>query len=84
MYFFFGFRKKEFTLIFLFICTPNSDFSGYSCADHFYESDTVLHSWEVLVELLCNRACYGIIVDVGMPVRHKNVLYNCRIILLNG
>ncbi|XP_018022782.1 glutamine-dependent NAD(+) synthetase [Hyalella azteca] len=63
---------------------PELEITGYSCQDHFYESDTVLHSWEALAELLCNRACYGIIVDVGMPVKHKNVLYNCRVIILNG
>lgn len=30
----------------------NFDFSGYSCEDHFYEPDTFLHSWEVLLCLM--------------------------------
>uniref|UniRef100_A0A6A7G1H9 Glutamine-dependent NAD(+) synthetase n=4 Tax=Hirondellea gigas TaxID=1518452 RepID=A0A6A7G1H9_9CRUS len=63
---------------------PELEITGYSCADHYYESDTVLHAWEVMVELLRNKACFGILYDVGMPVRHKNVLYNCRIVVLNG
>ena len=57
--------------------------SGYSCEDHFYESDTFLHSWEVLVELLIAPLCKDILIDVGMPVMHKNVCYNCRVIFLN-
>ena len=31
---------------------PELEIPGYSCQDHFYESDTFLHSWEVLIELL--------------------------------
>ena len=41
-------------------------FSGYGCADHFLESDTYLHSWEMLLQILKNPACQDIIVDVGM------------------
>lgn len=58
-------------------------FSGYSCEDHFLEGDTLLHSWEVLLELLISPVCKDIIVDVGMPVMHKNTTYNCRVIFLN-
>ncbi|KAL1505640.1 hypothetical protein ABEB36_005159 [Hypothenemus hampei] len=58
-------------------------FSGYNCEDHFYESDTFLHSWEVLAELLNAPLCKDMIIDVGMPVMHKNIAYNCRVIFLN-
>ena len=44
----------------------------------------MLHSWEVLGELLQNPVCRGIMVDVGMPVMHKNVVYNARVVFLNG
>lgn len=57
--------------------------SGYSCEDHFYESDTLLHSWEVLATLLKSSICEDILIDVGMPVMHKNVTYNCRVAFLN-
>lgn len=57
--------------------------SGYSCEDHFYEPDTCLHSWEVLVELLKSATCKDMLIDVGMPVQHRNVLYNCRVVFLN-
>lgn len=58
-------------------------FSGYSCEDHFYESDTFLHSWEVLLQLLTAPLCENMMIDVGMPIMHKNVAYNCRVIFLN-
>ncbi|WAR07701.1 NADE-like protein, partial [Mya arenaria] len=56
---------------------------GYGCNDHFHESDTFLHSWQVLAELIHAPECQDIIGDVGMPVMHKNVAYNCRVIFLN-
>lgn len=62
---------------------PELEITGYSCADHFYESDTLLHSWEVVAELLQHPSCRDIIIDVGMPVMHKNVTYNCRLVFLN-
>ncbi|KAK0087508.1 hypothetical protein PV325_000844 [Microctonus aethiopoides] len=63
---------------------PELEITGYNCEDHFYESDTRLHSWQVLATLLKSHVCNDIIVDVGMPVMHKNVTYNCRIAFLNS
>uniref|UniRef100_A0A8C6M106 Glutamine-dependent NAD(+) synthetase n=1 Tax=Nothobranchius furzeri TaxID=105023 RepID=A0A8C6M106_NOTFU len=57
--------------------------SGYGCADHFYESDTLLHSLQVLKALLEAPAAQDIICDVGMPIMHHNVRYNCRVLFLN-
>jgi len=31
---------------------PELEVSGYGCEDHFYELDTVKHSWEVLADIL--------------------------------
>ncbi|XP_071644096.1 glutamine-dependent NAD(+) synthetase [Temnothorax longispinosus] len=62
---------------------PELEICGYSCEDHFYESDTLLHSWEVLATILKSSVCDDILIDVGMPVMHKNVTYNCRIAFLN-
>nr|CAH0100316.1 unnamed protein product [Daphnia galeata] len=63
---------------------PELEVTGYSCEDHFYEADTLLHSWEVLAELLASPVCKNILVDVGMPVMHKSVTYNCRVSFFNG
>ncbi|KAK4886603.1 hypothetical protein RN001_002874 [Aquatica leii] len=62
---------------------PELEICGYSCEDHFYESDTFLHSWEVLLDLLASPICRDMLIDVGMPIMHKNVAYNCRVVFLN-
>ncbi|KAK3814725.1 MAG: glutamine-dependent NAD(+) synthetase with GAT domain-containing protein [Linnemannia elongata] len=60
---------------------PELEITGYGCADHFLEGDTYLHSWEVLGQILTSKEAEGMLLDVGMPVMHKNVKYNCRIII---
>ncbi|KIM56030.1 hypothetical protein SCLCIDRAFT_133456 [Scleroderma citrinum Foug A] len=62
---------------------PELEIPGYGCYDHFLEGDTVLHSWEVLAKILSGDDTMGILCDIGMPVTHKNVIYNCRIIVHN-
>ncbi|XP_077567843.1 glutamine-dependent NAD(+) synthetase isoform X4 [Stigmatopora nigra] len=62
---------------------PELEICGYGCADHFHESDTLLHSFEVLKKLLESPVTEDIICDVGMPIMHHNVRYNCRVIFLN-
>ncbi|KAI3386640.1 hypothetical protein SNEBB_002310 [Seison nebaliae] len=63
---------------------PELEVSGYNCQDHFLERDTVIHSWECLIQLMEDTKHLPIICDVGMPVEHKSVLYNCRIIFRRG
>lgn len=53
---------------------------GYGVLDGFLEGDTFLHSWEMLARIIDHPDCQDIVVDVGMPVRHRNVRYNCRYI----
>ncbi|XP_066992905.1 glutamine-dependent NAD(+) synthetase isoform X2 [Anabrus simplex] len=62
---------------------PELEICGYSCEDHFLESDTLLHCWEVLLEILISPLCKDMLIDVGMPVMHRNATYNCRVIFLN-
>uniref|UniRef100_G3PNJ7 Glutamine-dependent NAD(+) synthetase n=1 Tax=Gasterosteus aculeatus aculeatus TaxID=481459 RepID=G3PNJ7_GASAC len=62
---------------------PELEICGYGCADHFYESDTLLHSFQVLRKLLESPVTQDIICDVGMPIMHHNVRYNCRVLFLN-
>ncbi|ODN01891.1 putative glutamine-dependent NAD(+) synthetase [Orchesella cincta] len=66
-----------------FRCGPELEICGYNCQDHFYERDTQTHSWEVLVDLLKDVNCQDILIDVGMPVMHNGVNYNCRVVFLN-
>ena len=63
---------------------PELEISGYGCEDHFFELDTVKHSWQVMADILrCPELTKDIICDIGMPVHYKNTLYNCRVICLN-
>ncbi|POR32474.1 NAD+ synthase (Glutamine-hydrolysing) [Tolypocladium paradoxum] len=59
---------------------PELEIPGYSCLDHHLEGDTVIHSWEVLADIISDEACKEMLIDVGMGCRHRNVLYNCRIL----
>ncbi len=63
---------------------PELEITGYSCEDHFLEQDTLRHSWEALACILAGGYTDGILCDIGMPVMHKNVRYNCRVFVLDG
>lgn len=47
---------------------PELEVCGYGCNDHFYESDTFDHSWEVVARLLGDQELYGIVIDLGVYV----------------
>ncbi|KAK2737415.1 glutamine-dependent NAD(+) synthetase [Myotisia sp. PD_48] len=63
---------------------PELEICGYSCLDHLLEADLYLHCWEILCLILQDRSCDGILLDIGMPVMHRNTRFNCRIICLDG
>ncbi|KAI5294424.1 glutamine-dependent NAD(+) synthetase [Ascosphaera acerosa] len=63
---------------------PELEISGYGCMDHFLEQDLYLHCWEMLERILSDVSLHGILIDVGMPVAHRGVRYNCRVICLDG
>lgn len=56
---------------------------GYGCEDHYLEQDTFLHCDESLAALLQTDLTDGILCDVGMPVLHHGVRYNCRVFCLD-
>ena len=63
---------------------PELEIPGYGCEDHFLEADTVAHSWDALAALLRDEELTrGMLVDVGMPLMHRGVRYNCRVFLLD-
>lgn len=63
---------------------PELEIPGYGCEDHFLEMDTFDHSWAVLASLLADDTTHGILCDIGMPVMHRGVRYNCRVFCLDG
>ena len=62
---------------------PELEVPGYGCQDAFLEGDTLRHSWECLAELLQDDLTDDILCDIGMPVLHQGVRYNCRVFVLN-
>lgn len=63
---------------------PELEITGFGCGDHFLEQDLYLHCWEMLERILGDASLYDILIDVGMPVQHRGVRYDCRIICLDG
>uniref|UniRef100_A0A8C6FW40 Glutamine-dependent NAD(+) synthetase n=1 Tax=Moschus moschiferus TaxID=68415 RepID=A0A8C6FW40_MOSMO len=58
---------------------PELEICGYGCWDHYYESDTLLHSLQVLAALLESPVTQDIICDVGIKIlliRPKMALAN--------
>ncbi|KAI0567129.1 glutamine-dependent NAD synthetase [Gracilaria domingensis] len=62
---------------------PELEISGYGCEDHFLELDTFIHTWECIAELISEGYSDDIVLDIGGPVMHRDVAYNCRILILN-
>jgi NAD+ synthase (glutamine-hydrolysing) len=64
---------------------PELEIPGYGCEDHFYEMDTIKLSWMVLADILqeIKTKYTGMIIDIGMPIIHYGVRYNCRVFILD-
>lgn len=62
---------------------PELETSGYGCEDHFLELDTFTHSWECIAHLIHQGYSDNIFLDIGAPVMHRSVAYNCRVLILN-
>lgn len=63
---------------------PELEICGYGCLDHFSENDLYDHLWEMYAQILEDSRTQGILLDVGMPIIHKTIKYNCRIISYDG
>ncbi|ABN64804.2 glutamine-dependent NAD(+) synthetase [Scheffersomyces stipitis CBS 6054] len=63
---------------------PELEVCGYGCLDHFSENDLYDHSWETYGQILADPATHDILLDIGIPIIHKSIKYNCRIISYNG
>lgn len=61
---------------------PELEISGYSCEDHFLEGDTILHSWEIIRDIIEYDA-KDMLIDVGSIVEWHGTIYNCRVFIFN-
>lgn len=66
------------------ILTPELCIPGYGLLDHWLEDNVYTHSWKIVAEIISHPHCQDIIIDLGLPVRHKGNPYNARVIALNG
>ena len=67
------------------ILLPELCTTGYSCQDHFYESETYMLSMNI-VRNICNdtKLTKGIMLVFGIPVIHNGVKYNTMTFISNG
>ncbi|MFO7178832.1 MAG: NAD(+) synthase [Pseudomonadota bacterium] len=64
------------------LCLPELCITGYGCEDAFLSPNTERRALEVLEEILPETA--GIVVNVGLPIRHHKALFNTSALLADG
>jgi len=64
------------------VCFPELSISGYNCEDMFHAPGTAETSWSILKELAPHTK--RLVVSVGLPLRHRNVLFNAACLLVDG
>ncbi|SEI72880.1 NAD+ synthase (glutamine-hydrolysing) [Dyadobacter sp. SG02] len=70
-------RKQEVSLL----CLPELCISGYGCDDYFFAPDLVEQAQRCLLEIAEETS--GMIVAVGLPLRHNGSLYNAACLISN-
>ncbi|MFO0872929.1 MAG: NAD(+) synthase [Phycisphaerales bacterium] len=64
------------------LCLPELCVSGYGCEDAFFSPALRRMAWRVLREILPDTR--GMIVSLGVPVMHRNALFNCAAVAVDG
>ena len=64
------------------LCLPELAISGYGCEDAFYSAGLRRMARQVLSEILPETK--GIIVTLGLPVLHRNSLFNAICLVADG
>lgn len=61
---------------------PELCITGYGCEDDFFRPDLRKRAWQMLQEILPYTR--GMIVALGLPILHKNKIYNCVAVVVDG
>ena len=61
---------------------PEMVISGYSLGDRLLMNGTLERSWQLVEEL--REDSEGCILVLGLPIRHRDVLYNAAIVVASG
>ena len=64
------------------LCLPELCLSGYGCDDMFQSPGVVRTAWQVLEEIV--PATGGLIVAIGLPVRHESGVYDAVALVADG
>lgn len=64
------------------LCLPELCITGYGCEDAFHSGATHEMAWHVLHEILPET--HGMIVSLGLPVFHRNALFNAACLAVDG
>lgn len=66
------------------LCLPELCITGYGCEDAFFYHEVQQNALRSLEHLINNYHTEGIIVSLGLPLAHRNALYNVAAIFANG
>lgn len=64
------------------LCLPEMCITGYGCEDAFHARHVVDTAWGELAALL--PLTRGMVVSFGLPVRHRNGLFNGAVLVADG
>jgi NAD+ synthase (glutamine-hydrolysing) len=64
------------------LCLPEMCITGYNCEDAYHSPWVAETALELLHDIA--PACAGMIVSLGLPVLHRNALFNCACLLAEG
>ncbi len=64
------------------LCLPELCITGYGCEDAFLSEGVVRTAGELLLEIAPET--HGMVVSLGLPVRHDGVLYNAAALAVDG
>lgn len=66
------------------IVFPELCVTSYTCGDLFLNSSLLEKSNQALMELTNTSLDCDMLITVGAPILHNNILYNCAITMFNG
>lgn len=66
------------------LALPELCITAYTCADLFLQSTLLYGAEKALGYILDKTAELDLLTAVGMPVRYRNKLYNCAVVILRG
>ncbi len=64
------------------LCLPELCITGYGCEDAFHSAATHRTAWDVLQSILPETE--GMIVSLGLPIFHRNALFNTACLAVDG